>query len=95
MAADVVRGGAERAIIEGIFDISAELAQAHGANDGGDGSLVGLLAEIGAEIEDNQLILSREVTASGRSASMGGWRRSRHSSASRAGWWTSTGRART
>ena len=67
MGADVVRAGAERAIIEGIFDISAELAQAHGANDGGDGSLVGLLAEIGAEIEDNQLILSREVTASGRS----------------------------
>jgi DNA repair protein RecN (Recombination protein N) len=67
MGADVVRAGAERTIIEGIFDVAAELAQAHRSDDGGDGSLVGLLAEIGAEIEDNQLILSREVTASGRS----------------------------
>ncbi|MGH2504323.1 MAG: AAA family ATPase, partial [Ktedonobacterales bacterium] len=28
MGADVVRAGAERAIIEGVFDVSAELAQA-------------------------------------------------------------------
>lgn len=68
MGADVVRAGAERAIIEGIFDVSAELAQAGASDDdGADGSLLALLAEIGAELEDNQLILSREVTASGRS----------------------------
>lgn len=33
----------------------------------GDGSLLALLVEVGAEPEDDQLILSREVTASGRS----------------------------
>src|SRR5512146_1143161 len=79
MAADVVRAGAERAIIEGIFDVAASLApdgagqRKDGASEDGDGgggddgSLLAQLAEIGAELEDNQLILSREVTASGRS----------------------------
>ncbi|MFI5277719.1 MAG: DNA repair protein RecN, partial [Ktedonobacterales bacterium] len=68
MGADVVRAGAERAIIEGVFDVSAELAQAGASgDDDGEGSLLALLAEIGAELEDNQLMLSREVTASGRS----------------------------
>ncbi len=89
MGADVVRAGAERAIIEGIFDVAALLRQdgaastrpagaaaagqtgADGVSDGdaddAGGSLGALLAEIGAEPEENQLILSREVTASGRS----------------------------
>ncbi|MFI5276768.1 MAG: AAA family ATPase, partial [Ktedonobacterales bacterium] len=73
MGADVVRAGAERAIIEGIFDMSALLRQggkvgenSETAEDGAD-SLGAMLADIGAELEENQLILSREVTASGRS----------------------------
>ncbi|HEX8982193.1 MAG TPA: DNA repair protein RecN [Ktedonobacterales bacterium] len=74
MGADVVRAGAERAIIEGIFDVAplnTRDASRNGATlDGDDAnatSLAALLAELGAEIEDGQLILSREVTASGRS----------------------------
>lgn len=84
MGADVVRAGAERAIIEGIFDV-APLLGADGMpsatsdvsvnGDSGEvaadseaaSSLSALLAEIGAEPEDNLLILGREVTASGRS----------------------------
>ncbi len=86
MGADVVRAGAERAIIEGIFDVAALLtgAEAPGAvasetaalddhsepaeaeRDGAN-SLAALLAELGAEPEENLLILSREVTATGRS----------------------------
>lgn len=81
VGADVVRAGAERAIIEGVFDVAALLAQAEasespsapasedGATEGaeGAGAFVALLAELGAEPEDGQLILSREVMASGRS----------------------------
>jgi len=83
MGADVVRAGAERAVIEGIFDVTALLTQ-NGAVHTSDspateddatevadaesvGSFLALLAELGAEPEENQLILSREVTASGRS----------------------------
>src|SRR5512143_1554059 len=83
VGADVVRAGAERAIIEGVFDV-APLLGPHGANgangaavkdgavegdaeEAGSDSLVALLAELGAEPEDNLLILSREVTANGRS----------------------------
>ena len=69
MGSDVVRAGAERAIIEGVFDV-ASLARDGAGEDGdtsGDGSLLAQLAEIGAELEDDQLILSREVAASGRS----------------------------
>lgn len=74
MGADVVRAGAERAVIEGIFDVAPLLtrdASRNGAapesDDDGSTSLVAFLAELGAEIEDGQLILSREVTAGGRS----------------------------
>lgn len=84
MGADVVRAGAERAIIEGIFDVAPLLgadgmpsatSDVSGNGDSGEvaadseaaSSLSALLAEIGAEPEDNLLILGREVTASGRS----------------------------
>lgn len=74
MGADVVRAGAERAVIEGIFDVAPLLtrdASRNGSTPDSDDadatSLAALLAELGAEIEDGQLILSREVTAGGRS----------------------------
>ena len=77
IGADVVRAGAERALIEGIFDVSPLLAQratigaaadaANGAADVNVAVFTALLAEIGVEPEDGQLILSREVTAGGRS----------------------------
>lgn len=80
VGADVVRAGAERAIVEGIFDVAPLLSQNGAANlsaeasngsgaadDEATATFAGLLAEIGAEPEDNLLILSREVTANGRS----------------------------
>src|SRR5574340_1586505 len=82
VGADVVRAGAERAVIEGVFDLAALLAQADApgqrsvasgddAGASGDaegaGALAALLTELGAEPEDGQLILSREITAGGRS----------------------------
>lgn len=53
-SADVVRTGAERASVEGVFDLSAYPA------------IVGALAEQGIEPEDGILILRREVAAEGR-----------------------------
>jgi len=53
-SADVVRTGAERASVEGVFDVSAYPA------------IVGALAEQGIEPEDGILILRREVAAEGR-----------------------------
>ena len=84
--ADVVRAGAERAVIEGVFDIAALLetdaregmraaedgaeeqheGAGEDANDGQATTLAGLLAELGIEPEDGQLILAREVARSGR-----------------------------
>lgn len=54
-AADVVRTGAERAVVEGGFDVSARP------------ELAPRLAELGIEPEDGLLILKREIAASGRS----------------------------
>ncbi|MFW6201665.1 MAG: DNA repair protein RecN [Gemmatimonadota bacterium] len=51
---DVVRTGAERATVEGVFDV-----------DGRD-DVLGLLADRGLEAEDGLLILRREVAAEGR-----------------------------
>ncbi len=83
MPADVVRAGSDRAVVEGIFDVSRLLAQpsddvpgprlaeptaeddAAGDEAGGD-SLRRVLAELGLEAEDNTLILTREILASGR-----------------------------
>ena len=79
VGADVVRAGAERAIIEGVFDVAPLLmqggtqgktpipAEEDGAAEDGAGAFSALLAELGAEPEDGQLILSREVMAGGRS----------------------------
>ena len=85
--ADVVRAGAERAVIEGVFDIAALLEtsaseamdavdgaaarsdgadEGAGADDGQATTLTELLAELGIEPEDGQLILAREVARSGR-----------------------------
>jgi DNA repair protein RecN (Recombination protein N) len=76
---DVVRAGAERAIVEGIFDITTLLDR--GSNDpapppenGADGasetaesgSLAGVLAQLGIESEDGTLILTREIQQNGR-----------------------------
>src|SRR5258705_4859975 len=76
---DVVRAGAERAIVEGIFDIAsllnrdaADMAPRHkdGADGAGEtaetGSLAGVLAELRIQSEDGNLILTREHQQSGR-----------------------------
>ena len=74
VGADVVRTGAERAIVEGIFDVGA-LAEAPvttgdsgtRGDDGDEGrSLADALGELGIEPEDGALILSREILQSGR-----------------------------
>lgn len=53
-SADVIRTGADRASVEGVFDIDA-------------GSAVGaLLDERGIEVEDGRVVLRREIAAAGR-----------------------------
>ena len=54
-SADVVRGGADRAVVEGVFDGS------------GNRPLAALLEERGIESEDGLVVLRREVTAGGKS----------------------------
>lgn len=54
-SADVVRTGAEKATIEGVFDVARHSA------------VLSLLADQGLEAEDGLLILRREVAAEGRS----------------------------
>jgi len=56
---DVVRTGARAARIEATFDVADLLPRPE---------VAALLAELGIEAEDDTLILSREVTASGRSS---------------------------
>jgi len=53
--ADLVRRGAEKALVQARFRV------------GDDSLLRGRLAEIGAELEDGELLLSREISALGRS----------------------------
>ena len=53
--ADLVRPGAERALVEGAFDVEAR--------DG----LTAELAELGVEPEDGRLVLKREIQSTGRS----------------------------
>ncbi|MDB4907164.1 MAG: recN [Gemmatimonadetes bacterium] len=54
-SADLIRTGAERASVEGVFDVS------------GQADIAALLDERGIEVEDEQLVvLKREVAASGR-----------------------------
>lgn len=54
-SADVVRVGADRAVVEGVFDTT------------GNAPLAALLADRGLEAEDDLLVLRREVSASGKS----------------------------
>jgi DNA repair protein RecN (Recombination protein N) len=54
-SADVVRAGADRALVEAVFDLA------------GRPDLAALLAEQGIDAEDGLLLLRREVTAGGRS----------------------------
>jgi DNA repair protein RecN (Recombination protein N) len=54
--AEMVRGGAERALLDAVFDI------------GGTSELQRLVAEMGFDVEDDRLFLSREVAASGKSS---------------------------
>jgi DNA repair protein RecN (Recombination protein N) len=74
---DVVRAGSDRAIVEGVFDISGLLAHEKKTvptplMPGDDGApteattLGETLAELGIEIEDGTLILAREVARTGR-----------------------------
>ena len=78
--AEVVRAGAERAIVEGIFDLSsATLAAGAGEetsagrsqeqDEGGEpeDTIASILSAQGIEPEDGMLILAREVAANGRS----------------------------
>jgi DNA repair protein RecN (Recombination protein N) len=76
---EVVRAGAERAIVEGIFDVRgvvrAESAAppspgSEEAPDDGDeqeDTVAGILSAQGVEPEDGMLILTREIAANGRS----------------------------
>ena len=52
-SADMIRTGEERALVSGIFELPA------------DPRLRALLEEAGIEAEDGELILEREITASG------------------------------
>ena len=54
-SADVVRGGADRAVVEGVFDAT------------GNRPLAAMLEERGIEAEDGLLVLRREVGAGGKS----------------------------
>lgn len=54
-SADLVRDGEDRAVVEGVFELSE------------DGEIPTILAEQGIEPEDGLLILRREVAATGRS----------------------------
>lgn len=64
--AEVVRAGADRAVVEGVFDVASllEVAQIGDAEDGE--TLAGILAELGIEVEDGTLIISRELARTGR-----------------------------
>jgi len=57
---DVVRSDAQRARVSGVFSVKT------------DGALTALLDEAGLELEDGELILEREVTATGKSRAFAG-----------------------
>src|SRR6266550_3532499 len=56
-SADVVRPGAERAVIEGAFDFTSTIFHRPPPS----------FTSLGVELEDGRLILKREITAEGRS----------------------------
>src|ERR1700726_3452287 len=61
-SAEMVRGGAERARISGIFEITSTPA------------LTKLLEDAGIEAEDSELLIEREVLANGKSRAFAGSR---------------------
>jgi DNA repair protein RecN (Recombination protein N) len=75
---EVVRAGADRAVVEGVFDVTALLSTTapiaeiggHGSDEGEEGAggetLSAILAELGIEVEDGTLIISRELARTGR-----------------------------
>lgn len=76
---DVVRAGSERAVVEGVFEISQMLAREKSArspaakmmvrDEGGAAeaeTLTDTLAELGIDVEDGTLILTREIARAGR-----------------------------
>src|SRR5215470_6900701 len=77
VTADVVRAGADRAMVEGVFDVAtllpaptgprpAEQMVDHDGEEAGGEQLVDVLAELGVAPEEGSLILAREILASGR-----------------------------
>ncbi|MGC8668826.1 MAG: DNA repair protein RecN [Chthonomonadales bacterium] len=54
--ADIVRTGADHAVVDGVFDVSSSPRVCQAASS------------LGFEVEEGRLLLSREVTAAGRSA---------------------------
>ncbi|MBI3981561.1 MAG: DNA repair protein RecN [Gemmatimonadetes bacterium] len=60
-SSDVVRPGAQRAVVEAVFDLSGPAASSALS------SLSAAAAEAGVELDDSRLIVRREVTAEGRS----------------------------
>lgn len=59
--ADLVRPGASRAVVEGVFELKASVFRTGGS------SPVGLLEDMGIDAEEGRLILKREVQVAGRS----------------------------
>src|SRR5437868_5596805 len=59
---DLVRSGSSRAVVEGVFDVGRS-----DGRTGGRSVLDSTLERLGIELEDDRLILKREVQASGRS----------------------------
>ncbi len=53
-SSDLIRQGAERAVVEGVFDVA------------GRAELLALLSDLGAEGDDGLLVLRREITVAGR-----------------------------
>src|SRR5205807_8532013 len=53
---EMVRGGADRAVIDAVFDVS------------GSAELEAAAREMGFELEDGELLVTREIAASGKSA---------------------------
>lgn len=53
-SADLIRTGADRSVVEGVFEI------------GGDDEMAALLDERGIDVEENRIVLRREIAATGR-----------------------------
>ncbi len=76
VGADFVRSGAAKATIEGVFILpwlpfaakaNQDASAANGESDSLQQGVTALLADLGVEIDDDTLIVSREISANGRS----------------------------